>query len=202
MYYSISFISTVIEVQSQRLLGIIKANALSWLDLNLFLKLIHQSVREWCLKHSLQTPSWSRILQSLRGCWVIIYHTLFIPNPTNSSYFCKSIVGLLTWKWSSVALPPMLRTFRELARFMLQPGQWTCKDKLIRMAENYSSKNTRTTTSNAQWRGGNNASKLIWGTAFKVTTTELQIYLHSHLITYKPPQITSSLELKHFRQLI
>lgn len=46
MYYSISFISTVIEVQSQRLLGIIKANALSWLDLNLFLKLIHQSVRE------------------------------------------------------------------------------------------------------------------------------------------------------------
>lgn len=34
-----------------------------------------------------------------------------------------------SWKWSSAALPPTLRTFRELARFMLQPGQWTCKDK-------------------------------------------------------------------------
>lgn len=39
----------------------------------------------------------------------------------------RSGAGLLTWKWSSAALPPTLRTFRELARFMLQPGQWTCK---------------------------------------------------------------------------
>lgn len=154
MWNSLSFTSIVIEVQSQRLLGIIKANALPWLDLNLFLKLliIHKSVREWCLKHSLHTPYWSRLSKSLWSCWFIIYHTLFIPNPTNNIYFRKSIVGFLTWKWSSVALPPMLRTFRELARFMLQPGQWTCKDKLIRMAENYSSKNTSTTMSNAQWR--------------------------------------------------
>ena len=37
--------------------------------------------------------------------------------------------GLLTWKWSSATVPPTLRTFRELARFMLHPGRRTCKDK-------------------------------------------------------------------------
>lgn len=98
------------------------------------------------------------------------------------------IVGFLTWKWSSVALPPMLRTFRELARFMLQPGQWTCKDKLIRMAENYSSKNTIQQRAMHSEGSGSNAPKLIWGTAFKVTTTEIQICLYSLLITYKTPQ--------------
>lgn len=98
------------------------------------------------------------------------------------------IVGFLTWKWSSVALPPMLRTFRELARFMLQPGQWTCKDKLIRMAENYSSKNTIQQRAMHSEGSGSNAPKLIWGTAFKVTTTEVQICLYSLLITYKTPQ--------------
>lgn len=155
-----------------------------------FLKLIiiHKSVREWCLKHSLHTPYWSRLSLSLWSCWFIIYHTLFIPNPTNSIYFRKSIVGFLTWKWSSVALPPMLRTFRELARFMLQPGQWTCKDKLIRMAENYSSKNTIQQRAMHSEGSGSNAPKLIWGTAFKVTTTEVQICLYSLLITYKTPQ--------------
>lgn len=98
------------------------------------------------------------------------------------------IVGFLTWKWSSVALPPMLRTFRELARFMLQPGQWTCKDKLIRMAENYSSKNTIQQRAMHSEGSGSNAPKLIWVTAFKVTTTEVQICLYSLLITYKTPQ--------------
>lgn len=73
-------------------------------------------------------PVWNIGTDFIPVLWLIQWR-LHRYTHTSTKWRCKKMMGRLTCRWSSAALPPVLRTFRELARFMLQPGQWTCKDK-------------------------------------------------------------------------